>query len=204
RKVKVFDILDLASIAFLIGQGIGRWGNFMNQEAFGGPTGSSFFGMTSENVVRVFKSLGYADTDLAHPCFLYESIWCIGGAVLLHFLSKKRSFSGEVGLYYCVWYGFGRGFNELLRTDSLMIGSVKVSSLLSFIVCVAAAALLITIKNRKKIKAAETTYVDMFKDELAAEELFADEEDVIEEIDYDMDYDEVEDNCEENENGENN
>lgn len=189
RKVKVFDILDLASIAFLIGQGIGRWGNFMNQEAFGGPTGSSFFGMTSENVVREFKSLGYAATDLAHPCFLYESIWCIGGAVLLHILSKKRKFSGEIGLYYCVWYGFGRGFNELLRTDSLMIGSVKVSSLLSFVVCIAAATLLILINNRNKVRVAETQYVDLFKDELAAEENFDDE---ITEIDYDVDYDDIE------------
>lgn len=200
RKVKVFDILDLASIAFLIGQGIGRWGNFMNQEAFGCPTGSSFFGMTSENVVRVFKSLGYSATDLAHPCFLYESIWCLSGAVLLHILSKKRKFSGEIGLYYCIWYGFGRGFNELLRTDSLMIGSVRISSLLSFVVCIAATVLLIVINKRNQVRVAETQYVDMFKDELAAE---ADFEEEIAEIDYDADYndDEIK---EENNDGEDN
>lgn len=200
RKVKVFDILDLASIAFLIGQGIGRWGNFMNQEAFGCPTGSGFFGMTSENVVRTFKSLGYSATDLAHPCFLYESIWCLSGAVLLHILSKKRKFSGEIGLYYCIWYGFGRGFNELLRTDSLMIGSVRISSLLSFVVCIAATVLLIVINKRNQVRVAETQYVDMFKDELVAE---ADFEEEIAEIDYDADYndDEIK---EENNDGEDN
>lgn len=206
RKVKLFDILDLASIAFLIGQGIGRWGNFMNQEAFGGPTGSSVFGMTSENVVREFKSLGFSATDLAHPCFLYESIWCIAGAVILHILSKKRKFSGQVGLYYCVWYGFGRGFNELLRTDSLMIGSLKVSSILSFTICIVAALMLVLINKKMTNKAAETTYQDMFKDELAAATDFEDY--VPEEIDYDKDYEEdtqdIADSEEENNDGANN
>lgn len=164
RKVKLFDLLDLASIAFLIGQGIGRWGNFINQEAFGKATGSDFFGMTSESVERVL-----GEGELAHPCFLYESIWCLGGAVLLHYLSKNRKFSGQTALSYCVWYGFGRGFNEMLRTDSLMIGSLKVSCLLSFAICLGAAVLLFVLLRKKEEKTAEGTYVEMFKDELAAE-----------------------------------
>ncbi len=170
RKVKVTDILDLAAVAFLIGQGVGRWGNFMNQEAFGGPTGSAFWGMTSENVVSEFRALGYSVDALAHPCFLYESIWCIVGAVLIHNLGKKRHFSGEVGLMYCVWYGFGRGFIELLRTDSLMIGSLKVSSILSFTICIAAVATIAFVRVRMNRKAAESVYEDMFRDELAAAE----------------------------------
>ncbi len=164
RKVKLTDLLDLASIAFLIGQGIGRWGNFINQEAFGKATGSDFFGMTSESVERVL-----GEGELAHPCFLYESLWCLGGAVLLHFLSKKRKFSGQTALTYCVWYGFGRGFNEMLRTDSLMIGSLRVSCILSFAICVIAAVLLFVLLRKKEEKTAEGTYVEMFKDELAAE-----------------------------------
>lgn len=170
RKVKITDILDLAAVAFLIGQGVGRWGNFMNQEAFGSPTGSSFWGMTSENVASQFRALGYSADALAHPCFLYESVWCIAGAILIHHLGKKRHFSGEVGLMYCVWYGFGRGFIEILRTDSLMIGSLKVSSILSFTICVAAVALIAYIRIRMSRKTAESVYEDMFRDELAAAE----------------------------------
>lgn len=167
RKVKILDLLDLASIAFLIGQGVGRWGNFFNQEAFGGPTGSSFWGMTSENVVREFRAEGFDPTALAHPCFLYESIWCIGGAVLLHFLSRKRRFSGETALMYCVWYGFVRAIIETMRTDSLMIGNAKVSFLLSILVCVGALAVLFAVNRKKKVAVKDTTYEWMFKDEFA-------------------------------------
>lgn len=169
RKVKILDLLDLASVAFLIGQGIGRWGNFFNQEAFGGPTGSTWWGMTSENVVSDFRSQGYDPTALAHPCFLYESVWCIGGAVLLHFLSKKRRFSGETALMYCAWYGFGRAVIETMRTDSLMIGNAKVSFLLSLLLCLGAIIALIVCGRKRKAAATETTYESMFKDELALE-----------------------------------
>lgn len=162
RKINVLDMFDLASIGFLIGQGIGRWGNFMNQEAFGGPTGSSFFGMTSENVVKDFAEKGYDPTALAHPCFLYESIWCIAGFFVLNYFSKKRKFSGEIILIYCVWYGFGRGFIELLRTDSLMIGPFKVSCLLSFAICIAAAAVLVLMRKKEKSEVADKTYESVF------------------------------------------
>ncbi len=172
RKVKILDILDLASVAFLIGQGIGRWGNFFNQEAFGAPTGSDFWGMTSENVAREFRALGYSTSALAHPCFLYESIWCIAGAVVLHLFMKKRHFSGEIGLMYCVWYGFGRGFNEMLRTDSLIVGSLRVSCILSFAICIAALITLVLMRTRYKTKVAEGNYEAMFRDELAAGEEF--------------------------------
>lgn len=144
RKIKVFDMFDLAALGFLIGQGVGRWGNFVNQEAFGGLTGSTFWGMQSESTVY---ELG---EGLVHPCFLYESVWCIAGFFLLNYLSKKRKFSGETFLMYCAWYGFGRGFIEILRTDSLMIGNIKVSCLLAFVLCIASVTTIILI--RKKIK----------------------------------------------------
>ena len=169
RKVKIADIFDLAAVAFLIGQGIGRWGNFFNQEAFGGPTGSSFWGMTIANVVSEFIGLGHSADALAHPCFLYESVWCIIGAVLLHKIGERRKFSGEVALSYCVWYGFGRGFIEILRTDSLLIGSLKVSSILSFSICIIAIGVIVYIRTRERRKIAEDKYEDMFRDELAAE-----------------------------------
>ena len=169
RKVNMFDILDLASVAFLIGQGIGRWGNFFNQEAFGGPTGSTWWGMTSENVVYDFRLQGLPADSLAHPCFLYESIWCLVGAFVLHTLGKKRRFSGETALMYCVWYGFGRAIIETMRTDSLMIGNAKVSFLLSLLICLGALATIFVINNKMKVKKAEVTYGAMFEDEMASE-----------------------------------
>ena len=160
RKLKILDVFDLAAIGFLIGQGIGRWGNFVNQEAFGAATGSTWFGMTSEAVAY---ELG--DGVLAHPCFLYESLWCLLGVLVLHLISRRRSFSGQIILCYCVWYGLGRGFIETLRTDSLYIGEIRVSSLLSFTLCIAAAITLtvIGIKVKKKREEAEV-YTPVFDD----------------------------------------
>lgn len=142
RKIKILDMFDVAAAGFLIGQGIGRWGNFVNQEAYGAFTGSSWWGMQSE------KTISEMGEGLVHPCFLYESIWCIAGFFILNHFSKKRRFSGEISLMYCVWYGFGRGFIELLRTDSLMIGNLKVSCLLSFAVCIAGIAALLILRRR--------------------------------------------------------
>ncbi len=155
KKIKILDGFDLASIGFLIGQGIGRWGNFLNQEAFGTPTGSDWFGMMSRNT-------GY---EMVHPCFLYESIWCLLGVWVLHTISKKRRFSGEISLYYCIWYGFERGFLELIRTDSLMLGPIRVSSLLSFIICIGAAILLCYKYKKLKI----TDYQTQFEEEINSE-----------------------------------
>ena len=131
RKINIPDMFDLASLGFLIGQGVGRWGNFVNQEAFGTHTGSSWWGMQSQYTIDD-QGIG-----LVHPCFLYESIWCIAGFFLLHYLSKKRKFSGQVFLMYCAWYGFGRFFIELLRTDSLRLGVTRVSALLALLLFVA-------------------------------------------------------------------
>ncbi len=173
RKLKILDVFDLAAIGFLIGQGIGRWGNFVNQEAFGTATGSDWFGMTSASVEAVL-----GEGELAHPCFLYESIWCIVGVFLLHRRSKKRLFSGEIILSYCVWYGFGRAIIELLRTDSLYLGTIRVSSLLSFILCVSAAVALYII--RRKIKnpiPSDEEYVPIFADLMEEETVAEQKED---------------------------
>ena len=157
RKVKILDMFDLAAIGFLIGQGIGRWGNFVNQEAFGSLTGSNWWGMES---IRTQAIVG---EGLVHPCFLYESIWCLIGVILLHKFSKKRKFSGQIALMYCAWYGLGRGFIELLRTDSLMIGPFKVSALLSFSICIASLVALTMISKHQKVNATEK-YTPLFAD----------------------------------------
>ena len=149
RKVNILDMFDIASVGFLIGQGIGRWGNFVNQEAYGSFTGSTWWGMEST------KTIAEMGEGLVHPCFLYESVWCIAGFFVLNYFSKKRRFSGQISLMYCVWYGFGRGIIEMLRTDSLMIGNIRVSCLLSFTICIIGAALL-TVMLRRTAENAET------------------------------------------------
>ncbi len=162
KKIKILDAFDLSAIAFLIGQGIGRWGNFVNQEAYGTFTGSSWFGMQSS---RTIAEMG---EGLVHPCFLYESIWCIAGFFVLNYFSKKRRFSGQITLMYCVWYGFERAIVENLRTDSLMLGKIRVSVLVSIIICVAAAITLIVFYRKRKVVMADGDYVSMFEDEIDA------------------------------------
>ncbi len=153
KKVNILDAFDLAASGFFIGQAVGRWGNFFNQEAYGSPTGSEFWGMTNQ----------YLNGNV-HPCFLYESIWCILGFVLLHFLGKKRKFKGQLCLTYGIWYGFGRTIIEGLRTDSLYIGPLKVSQWLSAILVVVCSALMVYNLRKLKSKKAEANYVNMFDD----------------------------------------
>lgn len=145
KKINVLACLDLAALGFLIGQGMGRWGNFMNQEAFGTPTDLPW-GMVSENTGNI----------AVHPCFLYESLWCLLGFVLLHFFSKKfQQYKGQVFLMYLVWYGFERMIVEGLRTDSLYLPfsifgyTPRVSQLLSAVLVLAGVILLIVFRNRK-------------------------------------------------------
>ena len=156
RKVKILDMFDIAAIGFLIGQGVGRWGNFVNQEAYGDFTNSSWWGMESDRTIREMGE------GLVHPCFLYESVWCIIGFFLLNYFSKKRKFSGQLVLMYAAWYGFGRTIIEFLRTDSLMIGPIKVSVLVSLIACITAVVLLIYM-NRKQ-KESNVEYINMFEE----------------------------------------
>ncbi len=139
KKINVLSLLDLSSLGFLIGQSIGRWGNFFNQEAYGNKT-DSLFGMMSEGTGGV----------PVHPCFLYESIWCALGFTILHIISKKhKKYDGQIFLMYLSWYGFGRFFIESLRQDSLMIPFVelKVSQVISILIFITSVSILF-IKNK--------------------------------------------------------
>ncbi len=135
KKLKLTAVLDLVLMGFLIGQSIGRWGNFMNREAFGAPT-DSFFRMGLYHTLT-------GETVYVHPTFLYESAWNLVGFILIHFLSKKRKYDGQVALYYAAWYGLGRCIIEGLRMDSLYWGPFRVSQVLAAVTCVAAVAILI-------------------------------------------------------------
>jgi phosphatidylglycerol:prolipoprotein diacylglycerol transferase len=91
-------------------------------------------------------STGYRDTY--HPTFLYESLWNLAGFVLLHFLSKKRKYDGQIALGYVAWYGLGRALIEGLRTDSLWWGPFRVSQVLAAVSCIAAVAVLVVMAFR--------------------------------------------------------
>ena len=135
KKIKLPMLLDLVSLGFLIGQSIGRWGNFFNREAFPGET-DSFLRMGLYNIYTGM-------TEYHHPTFLYESLWNLAGFIGLHFLSGKRQYDGQVALGYAAWYGLGRVFIEGLRTDSLYWGTFRISQLVAGISFVLAAGALI-------------------------------------------------------------
>lgn len=149
RKVKFLAMADLAMLGFLIGQTVGRWGNYINQEAYGDFCDPDWiFGMTGSQIAEEMGS-----DALVHPCFLYESTWCLLGFIFLHIYSKKlRTFDGEITLLYVAWYGFGRMFIEGLRTDSLYWGSFRVSQILAAISCAAALILFVVFKIVTKKK----------------------------------------------------
>ena len=140
KKMKLTALLDMAGLGFLIGQSVGRWGNFFNREAFGSET-DSFLRMGLYNT-----STG--QWEYHHPTFLYESAWNFAGFVLLHFLSKRRKYDGQIALGYVAWYGLGRTLIEGLRTDSLYWGPFRVSQLVAAISCFAAVILLAVLSFR--------------------------------------------------------
>ena len=134
RKIKPVVVLDVVSLSFLIGQSIGRWGNFFNREAFGAETDVLW-------KMGLLKNTG--EVIYVHPTFLYESLWNACGLVILHFASKRRKFDGQIALGYMAWYGLGRCMIEGLRSDSLYIGPFRVSQLLAGVSCIVAVSLLV-------------------------------------------------------------
>ena len=173
NKLNFYNLLDCAGMSLLIGQGIGRWGNFANQEAFGSNT-TMPWGMMSEKTTQYLeenydslKALGMNVDPYApvHPTFLYESLWCLGSFLILLFIYKKcRKFSGQLFLTYGVLYGTGRAIIEGFRTDSLYIGdtTLRVSQVLSGVVALLflAALIYMLIKTKKNPKPIEG--VDFF------------------------------------------
>ena len=160
KKIKLPALLDLVALGFMIGQCIGRWGNFFNREAFGGIT-NSFLRMGLYNTYT-------GVTEYHHPTFLYESLWNLAGFIALHFLSKKRQYDGQIALGYVAWYGLGRAIIEGLRTDSLYLGNFRISQLLAAITCFAAATVLVIMMFRQHDR--EKLFVNQVAARAAAEE----------------------------------
>ena len=140
KKISVLAVLDVTSLGFMIGQMLGRWGNFFNRDAHGGGT-DSFLRM---GLLNPYTGEG----SYYHPTFLYESLWNLVGFIAIHFLSKKRKYDGQVALMYVAWYGLGRAMIEGLRTDSLWGGNFRVSQVLAAGSCIIAVIALIVLAFR--------------------------------------------------------
>lgn len=143
KKIKFLAFADLAVHGLFIGQTLGRWGNFCNQEAYGGLTTLPW---------RMGLTVG--DTYIeVHPTFLYESLWNLVGLGIAHFvLRRRRKFDGEIFLFYLAWYGLGRVWIEGLRADSLYLfgTGIRVSQLLAGLSVVIAGGLLLFLLARLK------------------------------------------------------
>lgn len=185
RKVRLAPLLDLVGLGLLIGQTLGRWGNFFNQEAFGAKT-TLPWGMTSKSILEhLYYNVYYTDASsivtnrtldlVAHPCFLYESLWCLLGFILLHFYSKHRKFDGEIFIMYIGWYGLGRFWIEGLRTDSLYIPGTefRVSQVLAGTCVLFAIALYFIIRANVKKNPDYKLYVDTDESKELLEQYYA-------------------------------
>ena len=179
-KINFLNLLDLGALGLLIGQGIGRWGNFFNQEAFGTNTDTALFRMWSPKIhdtleassaLLAQKGVTVDPNTPVHPTFLYESVWCLLSFLVLHIVvTYFRKFKGEVFMMYGVLYGLERMIVEGMRTDSLYIGStsIRVSQVLSAVIAAVALVALvyffIRLKQNKLPKALVLDNLDELED----------------------------------------
>jgi len=142
KKVSFWKIADITAPSILLGQAIGRWGNFMNQEAHGGEVSREF--LENLHLPDFIINQMYIDGVYYHPTFLYESIWNLVGFIILILLRKVNLKRGEIFLSYIIWYSIGRYFIEGMRTDSLMIGDLlRTAQVISLVMIVVAIVLII-------------------------------------------------------------
>lgn len=154
KKHNCLKYFDAIAPAMMIGQIIGRWGNFMNGEAYGlsENVDTNIFRMT---VQRIYSDGSVGKVVTAHPTFLYESLWNLVGFILINIVYKKKKFDGQIVAIYVAWYGFGRAWIEMLRSDSLYVGNQKLMVWLGFITCAAAVVGYILLSRRGTAKETE-------------------------------------------------
>ncbi|MFZ4450978.1 prolipoprotein diacylglyceryl transferase [Salibacterium aidingense] len=156
RRVSFWKMADIAAPSIILGQAIGRWGNFINQEAHGGPVSREF--LEGLQLPEFIINQMFIDGTYYHPTFLYESLWSLTGFVLLLLLRRVNLKRGELFLSYVIWYSIGRFFIEGMRTDSLMIGDVlRAAQVISVLLVLAAVILWI---YRRKTGMASARYLD--------------------------------------------
>lgn len=160
KNMSIGLMMDTGCLGLILGQIIGRWGNFVNREAFGGYTD----GLFAMQIKKAEVYSGYITSQIAehtilvdgieyiqvHPTFLYESLWNIGVLTLLMLYRRHKKFDGEVFCFYLIGYGLGRAWIEGLRTDQLTIGSIAVSQVLSVILVIASIGYIAFRRNKQK------------------------------------------------------
>lgn len=185
KRIPTLRLLDAATPGVMIAQAIGRWGNFTNGEAYGSLSRFEFFGSVFETnfennplrmaVQKVYEGGFAVNKGVFHPTFFYESVWNIIGFILIQFIYRKKKYNGQITLIYIGWYGLGRMFIEGLRTDSLTVGSIRISQLLALICFIACSTALIVMALRTRGKKS-VFELDAEANDLEAQEPFADEE----------------------------
>jgi phosphatidylglycerol:prolipoprotein diacylglycerol transferase len=156
RGISFWKITDITAPSLILGQAIGRWGNFMNQEAHGGPVSRAF--LENLHLPKFIINQMYISGTYYHPTFLYESVWDFVGFILLVLLRRVNLRRGELFLSYLIWYSIGRFFIEGMRTDSLMLTStLRMAQMISIALVVVAVAILI---YRRKAGLADLRYQD--------------------------------------------
>ena len=166
KKIRFPILADVAAPAIMIGQILGRWGNFFNAEAFGDETALPW---------RMGLMNKFGEWSYVHPTFLYESLWNLVGFVLVAVFYKKKKYNGQVFLFYISWYGLGRAFIEGLRSDSLYVGPLRISQLVGIAAFVVGTALFfIFLKKTPEIM--ELVAEDTDDGDVAAIEPAADED----------------------------
>ncbi|WP_042462951.1 prolipoprotein diacylglyceryl transferase [Neobacillus dielmonensis] len=156
RGISFWKLADIAAPSIILGQAIGRWGNFMNQEAHGGEVTRAF--LENLHLPDFIINQMYIDGTYYHPTFLYESLWDFAGFILLLLLRRVNLRRGEIFLSYLIWYSIGRCYVEGLRTDSLMLGSLRMAQMISIALIVAAVIIIIYRRVKKTSKA---RYLDL-------------------------------------------
>lgn len=127
HQLGILKLADILAPSIILGQAIGRWGNFINQEAHGGPVSEAFISKFPEFI----KNQMFINGQYYHPTFLYESLWNLGAFALLMFYRGKKKLDGEIAWLYLSLYSTGRFFIEGMRTDSLMLGPLRVAQVMS-------------------------------------------------------------------------
>lgn len=156
RHIHFWRIVDIATPSIMLGQAMGRWGNFFNQEAFGGEVSRKF--LENLHLPNFIINQMYVDGAYHHPTFLYESLWSILGLVLIFAIRHKNPRLGETFLSYVIWYSMGRYFIEGMRTDSLMLfGVIRQAQFLSILLIIASILLII---YRRKTGSSEERYLE--------------------------------------------
>ncbi|MBO5278463.1 MAG: prolipoprotein diacylglyceryl transferase [Lachnospiraceae bacterium] len=162
KKLSMGLMMDTGCLGLILGQIIGRWGNFVNREAFGGYTDGLFAmqikkaevysGYITNQIAENIKVVNGVEYIQVHPTFLYESLWNIGVLIVLMLYRRHKKFDGEVFCFYLIGYGLGRAWIEGLRTDQLMLGNFAVSQVLSVILVIVVIAFVIVYRNKLKKK----------------------------------------------------